>query len=327
MEEKENNRDQAQEAIDAYEEEISKLERAKDEVVLQHKVGRILDSLSHPFYVISAKDYSIVLANQAALDGQEKEGRHTCYELTHHRLSPCLSKEHPCPLEIVRKTREPTIVEHIHYDGRDEPHFVEVHGFPIFDEQGEVVEMIEYCLDITKRKQAERRLAFLATHDALTELPNRNLFNIRLQLEMEHALRDKNRLAVMLLDLDGFKGINDTFGHDAGDEVLRTVARRLEDVLRKSDTAARLGGDEFLVLTPALSSVEDAGTMARKMLKALTVPLVAQGQEMRLKVSLGIAVFPDDGDDLETIIKYADMAMYSLKGQGGDGYRFYGTLR
>lgn len=327
MKEKENDRDQAQEEIDAYAKEISRLERVKDQVVLQRHLDRILDSLPHPFYVINAKDYSIVVANQATLGGQEKGGHHTCYELTHHRSSPCRSKEHPCPLETVKKTKKATLVEHIHYDCKGEPRFVEVYGFPVFDELGEVIEMIEYCFDITKRKQAEQRLAHLATHDALTDLPNRTLFNIRLQLEMEHAVRNKNRLAVMLLDLDGFKGINDTLGHDAGDEVLRALARRLETVLRKSDTVARLGGDEFLVLVPELSSAEDAGTSAHKMMKVLAAPLLIKGQGVRLQGSLGIAIFPDDGADPETLTKYADMAMYLAKGQGGGGYRFYGAQR
>jgi len=323
MKEKENNGDQDQETIEGYAKERFRLETVKDQMVLQRHFDRILDSLPHSFYVVNVKDYSIVVANQAALGGQKKSGRYTCHELTHHRSTPCLSKEHPCPLAIVKKTRKPTLVEHIHYDGKGEPHFVEVHGFPIFDEQGEVSEMIEYCIDITKRKQAEQRLAHLATHDVLTGLPNRTLFNIRLKLEMEHATRDKNRLAVMLLDLDGFKEVNDTLGHDAGDEVLKTVARRLGAVLRKSDTVARLGGDEFLVLVPELSSTEDAGTSAYKMIKALAAPLVIEGQEVRLKGSFGIAIFPDDGTDPEALTKYADKAMYLAKGEGGGGYRFY----
>lgn len=327
MEEKENNLDQAHDEIDAYEKERFELEKVKDQVVLQRHLDRILDSLPHPFYVVNAHDYSIVVANQAALRGQGKEGRYTCHELTHHQSRPCLSKEHPCPLAIVRKTKKSTLVEHIHYDSKGELCFVEVYGFPIFDEQGEVVEMIEYCIDITKRKQAEQKLAYLATHDALTELPNRTLFNIRLKLEMGHAIRDKNRLAVMLLDLDGFKEINDTLGHDTGDEVLRAVARRLESILRKSDTVARLGGDEFLVLVPELSSAEDAGISAHKMIQALAAPLVIEGKGLCLKGSLGIAIFPDHGDDPETLIKYADMAMYLTKSEGGGGYRFYDAQR
>lgn len=290
---------------------------------MQCHLDRILDSLPHPFYVINAKDYSIVVANQAALGGQKKGGPHTWYALTHHRSSPCLSKEHPCPLVIVKKTKKSTLVEHVHYDSKGEARFVEVYGFPILDEQGEVVEMIEYSLDITKRKQAEQRLAFLATHDALTELPNRTLFNIRLQLEIEHAVRDKNRLAVMLLDLDGFKGVNDTLGHDVGDELLRAVARHLEGVSRKSDTVARLGGDEFLILVPELSSAEDAAIMAHKIIKALEVPLDILEQNLGIKGSLGIAIFPDDGGDLEMLVKHADVAMYSVKGQGGGGYAYY----
>lgn len=325
MKEKENDRDQSKEEIDAYAQQIFIPEEVTNQVVLQCHLDKILDSLPHPFYVVNADNYSIVFANRAALAGQGKGGARTCYELTHHRSSPCCRhKEHPCPLETVKKTKKPILVEHFHYDGKGEQRFVEVHGFPIFDERGEVVEMIEYCFDITKRKQAEQRLTHLANHDALTDLPNRSLFNIRLELEMEHALRDNNRLAVMLLDLDGFKEINDTLGHDTGDEVLKTVARRLEAVLRQSDTVARLGGDEFLVLIPELSSAEDAGISADKMIQALAAPLEIQGRSAGIKGSLGIAIFPDDGDDPETLTKYADTAMYLAKGEGGGGYRFYG---
>ena len=324
MKEEENNLDQAREELDAYQKEISRLEGVKDQVVLQRHLDKILDSLPHPFYVVNAADYSIVVANQAALQGREKGKHYTCHELTHKRSSPCPGKEHPCPLEIVKKTRKPTQVEHTHYNSQGEPTFVEVYGFPVFDDHGEVVEMIEYSIDITKRKLAEQKLAYLATHDALTDLPNRTLFHIRLKLEMEHAIRDKSKLAVMLLDLDGFKVINDTLGHDAGDQVLQAVARRLENMLRKSDTVARLGGDEFLLLVPGLSAPEDAAITADKLTRALATPLEIQGQTVILMGSLGIAVFPDHAEEAEALVKNADTAMYAVKGKGGDCYMFYG---
>ena len=314
---------QASEEIETYQKEMFRLETVKEQVVAQRRLDRILDSLPHPFYVIDVRDYSIVVANQAALRGFQKGDRHTCYELTHNRASPCLSKEDPCPLDIVRKTRKPVTLEHTHYNDRGEPIFVEVHGSPIFDEQGEVVEMVEYSIDITRRKLAEQKLAYLATHDALTGLPNRTLFDIRLKLEMGHATRDRNRLAVLLLDLDGFKEINDTLGHDAGDEVLQEVGKRLEGLLRQSDTAARLGGDEFLALLPDIVAPEDAGTVAHKIIKALAAPLELRGQTLALKASLGIAIFPDHGSEPELLIKDADIAMYAIKGEGGGGFRYY----
>ena len=319
----ESNMAQASEEIATYQEEVYRLEKVKEQVAAQRRLDMILDSLPHPFYVIDAHDYTVVVANQAALRGVKKGERHRCYELTHKRSSPCLSKDDPCPLEIVKRTKKPVTLEHTHYNGRGEPVFVEVHGFPIFDEQGEVAEMIEYSIDITKRKLAEQKLAYLATHDALTALPNRTLFDIRLRLEMGHAVRDSNRLAVMLLDLDGFKEINDTLGHEAGDEVLRAVGKRLDGLLRESDTVARLGGDEFLILVPALSSPEDAGTAAHKIIKALAAPLEVRGKSVETTASLGVAIFPDHGSEPELLIKYADIAMYEIKGQGGGGYRYY----
>lgn len=330
MKERKGKADQIQEMIEAYEQKISrliaKLEQVKKQVVAprQRRLDRILDSLSYPLIVIDAKSYAVVFANQAALGGRGESGGHTCYGLTHRRSSPCLNREYPCPLEIVKKTGKPVVVEHSHYDAEGGQHVVEIHAFPVFGEQGEVVEVVEYCFDITQRREAEQKLAYLATHDALTGLPNRTLFNIHLQLEMEHAVRNRKRLAVMLLDLDGFKEINDTVGHDAGDEALKIVARRLESSLRQSDTVARLGGDEFLVLIPALSSGRHAGGMAQKAITALSAPMVLEGEELIVGTSLGIAIFPDDGNDPEALIRCADAAMYQVKGAGGNGYRFCG---
>ncbi len=288
---------------------------------------QVFESLPYPFLLINVADYTIAMANKASNPrGARLEGM-TCYELTHHQKNACSGEEHNCPLREVVKTKRPTVAEHIHYDAQGEPRFFEVHGYPVVDDAGNVVKMIEYSIDITKRKQVEKELAYLATHDPLTDLPNRAQFLVRLGLEMEHAVRDGNKLAMILFDLDRFKEINDELGHDAGDEVLKSVGKRLKGILRKSDTAARLGGDEFLVLLPALSSIQDIESMACKIIKTLAAPLTIKGQKLRIKGSFGIAIFPDDSDNLEMLVKYADMAMYRVKGAGGDGYRLYGAQR
>lgn len=288
---------------------------------------QVFESLPYPFLLVNVSDYTIAMANKAATPrGFLPEGM-TCYELTHHQKNVCSGDKHVCPLQEVLKNGRPAVAEHIHYDEQGEPRFVEVHGYPVVDDVGKVVQMVEFCIDITKRKQSEQELVYLATHDSLTDLPNRSQFNIRLGLEMEHAIRDNNKLAVMLFDLDRFKEINDELGHDAGDEVLKSVGKRLKGILRKSDTAARLGGDEFLVLLPALSSIQDIESMACKIIKTLAAPLTIKGQELYIKGSFGMAIFPDDSDNLEALIKYADMAMYRAKGAGGDGYQLYGAQR
>ena len=178
--------------LEEYKKQIASLEKEKDDILQKCSVlDTILDSLPHPFYIVNAKDYSISLANKAALHGQPIK-KQTCYELTHHRKSPCTSCEHPCPLEQVKKTKKPAIVEHIHYNNEGKPIYVEVYGYPIFDAEGNVVEMIEYSIDITKRKDAEKKLSHMATHDSLTQLPNRELFNIRLDLELAHSQRSNS---------------------------------------------------------------------------------------------------------------------------------------
>jgi len=282
----------------------------------------ILDSLPHPFYVISAHDYTIRIANRAALKGAPLENLH-CYTLTHHRQSPCMSQEHPCTLALVKKTGKPAIVEHIHFDAENNQRNMEVHGFPIYNPAGELIEMIEYSIDITKRKEAERKLAHLATHDVLTGLPNRALFNIRLELEMVHASRNKQKIAVMLLDLDRFKQVNDTLGHGVGDRLLQAVAGILQKQTRKSDTIARLGGDEFLVLLPEVDDGEAVEGVACNLLAALTRPIHLEDREVQIKASLGFALFPDDGKDGETLIRLADTAMYQAKASGGGIFRMY----
>ncbi|HVS66492.1 MAG TPA: EAL domain-containing protein [Thermoanaerobaculia bacterium] len=167
------------------------------------------------------------------------------------------------------------------------------------------------------------RVEYLAHHDALTDLPNRSLFSRLLERSIRLSSRRGSKLAVMFIDLDRFKEINDTLGHEAGDELLRKVARRLRGCLRESDTVARLGGDEFVVLLPELSGTEAAGIVADTILDQLAMPFVLLGQELRITGSLGISVFPDHGADEQTLTKNADIAMYQAKQEGRNSYRFY----
>ena len=170
---------------------------------------------------------------------------------------------------------------------------------------------------------AREREHHLATHDALTGLPNRALFFDRLSTAVEYAERYRHGLAVLYLDLDGFKQINDTHGHTAADGVLRTFAKHLVDTVRRSDTVARLGGDEFGVLLSRIRHPDDAKHVSRKLLGGLDRPLSVGDGETLLGASIGIAVYPGDGADPETLIRNADAAMYSAKHQGKGCYWFY----
>ncbi len=177
--------------------------------------------------------------------------------------------------------------------------------------------------DITERRAYESRLAEIASHDNLTGLPNRNLLNDRLGQALAHASRDKGLLAVGFVDLDRFKVINDTLGHDAGDELLKEIARRLSGCLRGCDTVARQGGDEFIVVLTDLARAEDASIVAQKLLDALSPPMTLNGREIVPGASLGFAIFPRDGDTLQALLMAADKAMYSAKHAGRGQYRFF----
>ena len=176
--------------------------------------------------------------------------------------------------------------------------------------------------DITKRKEAEDRTRHVAFHDALTDLPNRALFADRANTALALARREAGTVALILLDLDRFKNVNDSLGHDAGDELIQRGAERLREVLRGSDTVARLGGDEFAVLLPGVTS-EEAVFVARKLLEAMRQPFLVAGRELRVSVSLGIAMGPRDGDDVQTLVKCADTAMYRAKDAGRDRLQLF----
>lgn len=183
--------------------------------------------------------------------------------------------------------------------------------------------------NIEARKVAEQveaaavRLDHLAHHDVLTDLPNRMLLQDRLGQAIELAQRQDRQLAVMFMDLDRFKHINDSLGHAIGDQLLQSVAQRLVDCVRHSDTISRQGGDEFVLLFPSIAHAEDAATSAQKMLEALALPHRIERHDLHISVSIGISIYPDDGQDAEALIKNADVAMYHAKENGRNNYKFF----
>ncbi len=196
-------------------------------------------------------------------------------------------------------------------------------GMPFMESgEGKVLMFVE---DITKQKFNELQLSYLATHDTLTSLPNRTLFYDRLNIALATANRYGQQLAVMLFDLDRFKEVNDTLGHKVGDELLKAVGDRVTVILRQSDTLARMGGDEFLVLLPAIRQGGDADLVARKLLDTFRAPFSIEGKDLRVTTSIGVAVFPEDGTDSDTLVKNADIAMYWAKQGGRNGYQRYQT--
>lgn len=177
--------------------------------------------------------------------------------------------------------------------------------------------------DISERKENEDRIRRLAHHDTLTGLPNRNLLNDRMNHALARARRHGGRMAVLYVDLDKFKPINDTLGHEAGDHVLRAVSDRLAACVRSSDTVARVGGDEFVVLVEEIARPGEAALVARKIVESLSRLFDYEGHPCQIGASIGVAVFPDDGDSMEEVCKAADIAMYRVKHAGRNGFCFF----
>jgi diguanylate cyclase (GGDEF)-like protein/PAS domain S-box-containing protein len=186
-----------------------------------------------------------------------------------------------------------------------------------------IVRIYGVARDIGDRKQSEELRRYQLHHDFLTSLPNRTLFNDRLEIALGQAKRLGGRLAVMSLDVDRFKKVNDTFGHLAGDELLQSVALKLKKCLREGDTLARVGGDEFFLLLPSLCGQEDASIIARKILEVSSQPVCHQNQEIRITFSIGIAVYPDHGEAKENLLRNADLALYRAKETGRNGFLYF----
>ncbi|MCH8346206.1 MAG: PAS domain S-box protein, partial [Chloroflexi bacterium] len=193
---------------------------------------------------------------------------------------------------------------------------------PVFEED-RLVGLRAVMMDITERKQAEETIKHLAYHDALTDLANRTLFQDRLTVALAQARRKRRMAAVMFLDLDQFKVVNDTVGHALGDRLLQGVAERLTGLVRDGDTVARVGGDEFTLLLQEVERAEEVAEVAERVLDALRQPWELNGHEFRITASIGIAMFPNDGEDADSLLRNADTAMYRAKDQGRDNYKLY----
>ena len=194
---------------------------------------------------------------------------------------------------------------------------------PVFDSRQQLSGYIGSVTDISERKRTEEEIRRIAYYDALTKLPNRAFFLEQLKRTLASATRNNRRAALLFCDLDNFKDVNDTLGHDKGDFLLQGIAERLSACIRKGDTLSRLGGDEFVLLLPVVESDRDAVMVARKIKDQLARPFDLEGNEVYTSPSIGIAFFPDDGDNVSTLLKHADMAMYAAKKKGKNRYQFF----
>ncbi len=185
---------------------------------------------------------------------------------------------------------------------------------------------VELTREIAEKQEVSEKLLYLANYDQLTQLPNRNLFNERLAYAYELAKRNKSPFSLLLIDLDGFKHVNDSLGHHIGDLVLKQVAQRLATCVRGVDTVARLGGDEFTITLTELKKKEDAAIVADKVILEIAQPFEIEGKKIHIGCSIGITTFPDDGNDLSAMLRNADMAMYDVKAKGKNAYAFFSPV-
>lgn len=311
-------------------------QRLHEAVALERNfLQTVIDSAGDPVMVIDL-NFNLLLINQAAaqlvrsndaithLQGQK------CYHLFCSTDVPCHDRRFPCPVVAIQRQQRQTRLIHSSYHGNSIKNIFELEVSPLCNSQGELYGIIEVARDVTDRlriekelRDSQRRLYRLAHHDTLTGLPNRLLFRDRLTQAISKAERNRTGVAVLFLDLDRFKQINDTLGHDVGDDLLIEVADRLQRQCRQSDTVARIGGDEFVFVLEDVASRQDAALVAKKIMATVTQPICVKGHELHITTSIGIALFPDDSIDLDGVIKCADIALYAAKERGRSNFQMY----
>lgn len=296
----------------------------------EEKFRLVAESIDDVFW-LSSPDFRELLYVSPAYEkiwGRRREDLH------HDPLS-FLESVHPLDREAVRALMEHPPLASLQLEYRivkpdGSISWVRDRRFPVRNAHGNPYRLAGVVTDITAQKNAEQQLLVLnqklqqqATHDMLTGLPNRRLLIDRLEQALAQSRRNGGHLAMLFIDLDGFKEINDRLGHTAGDEVLETIGRRLKNLLRSADTAARLGGDEFGLVLSKIVGRQDAELVAGKVLEIISAPLVVRGESCYLGASIGISVYPEHGSSADELISRADTAMYKVKHSGKGSFAFY----
>jgi diguanylate cyclase (GGDEF)-like protein len=311
-----------------------KLERARFDTDHDRKfLQTVIDGVGDPILVI-AKDNKVILTNKSAkafsAEVMPSNQNIMCYQLMNDRTSICGISNPTCPMQKVIETGQAVRVVHRQQDKHRRIRTLEILATPLWDEHGEVAGIIESIRDVSERVsiqnqliQERQSLEHLSQHDTLTELPNRLLFLDRLERALQLAHHDTSRLALLVIDIDHFKVINDSLGHTLGDKLLVALARRLEKNIREGDTVARPGGDEFTVILGQLINARLAGNLAQTLIDCLRNPLSIDGQELAITASIGISIYPDDGTNAESLLQHADAALYRAKSVGRNTFQFY----
>lgn len=246
------------------------------------------------------------------------------WQAVHDDGTPYTSEHHPASITLQTGEPQADIVMGIPHPAGADYRWVLVSTVPVWQpETDDIALVVTTFMDITDRKQAEDEIKFQAFHDALTRLPNRSLLEDRLQQALAHARRYEGQLALLYLDLDHFKDVNDEYGHMIGDRLLQQVAQRLTESLRAEDTVARMGGDEFVILMPRITGQTDACRLAAKILTLFAEPFEIDDYRLIIPPSIGISMFPEHGEDPLTLLRHADIALYCAKQGGRRRYMVY----
>jgi len=317
-------------ARDITEKYHAELEKQEQQKFLQSIIDGITDNV-----MVINNDYSVSMMNLSAKELVNKDlikdiNRPKCYEISHHQNTPCAGEHHPCPLKLVLENKAVTSVIHQHIVVDGEVRQVELTASPLKDKDGNIYAIIEAAHDVTKLLQTqeqlhERSLALnhLAHHDNLTKLPNRLLLSDRLEQTLKFAHRHNKKAAILFIDLDNFKKINDSLGHSVGDVILKETAQRLHHCIRETDTVARLGGDEFTIIINDIKDNNIVTDIAIKVIHGLQEKFQVQGHDLYVTTSIGISIYPDDAVSSEELLRNADAAMYKAKDGGRNTYRYY----
>lgn len=311
--------------------DITEQKRAELKVRNEHKFFQsVIDGIVDPILVLGL-NYKISVANLAGkqLIGQvgEPVDGVCCYEALMGKHLMCADGDGCCPLKKVLSTgKEATTIRHFEKIRKS----YEILASPYRDDEGNIVGIIECFRDITQRLNVEkilleneRKIHDLTHYDPLTHLPNRTALNDRLSQAVYWAKHQNRHVGLLCLDLDRFKKINDTLGHQAGDQVLQEVSRRLQETLRTGDTISRVGGDDFFIVLESIDEAKNIDMVVSNILAALRKSIDLDGQIINLTASVGVAIFPDHSDSAADLMKFADIAMYSAKNQGGDSAIHY----
>ena len=294
----------------------------------------LLDGIAEPIMVIAA-DYTISHMNRATQENIQPQyiadlHQPKCYEVSHQRSTPCEGSDFPCPLKDVVETKESKTVIHSHPDPREKLKKLELIANPLFDEDGLFQGIIETTRDVStyhkiqnELQEQKKVLDYQAHHDPLTDLPNRTLFYNRLEQAIYYAQQNSSCVGVVFIDCDNFKEINDSWGHDVGDEVLQHVAKRMQLHTRFTDTCSRLGGDEFTIILDNIKRKEDIEKVLNQIAADVKKTMNIQSHKLELTLSIGVSIYPNDGNTPKELLKKADDAMYQSKKEGRNQFTFY----